>query len=277
MADNKIVRRASGKKKKRPKIRFNIWLMIVMFAITFAGCFVLYMIAANIDDDFFREDFKTVVHESTPDDSIEAATDSEEATEPPVQEIIQNPVPVSAAIDISYLENCCLVTDSILLGMDDTGFSDILGNSELGAATVGKKKVDSNYGNVTVGEALKLKKPMNTYIMLGSDIGVSTTEEMLSAYLNLVSGLKASVPEMKIYIMQLPPAYADAERNALINDFNTRLLTLANSVGVYCIDTNTEFKDNEGNLRAEYINADTGEYTDKFYDDITGYILTHTA
>ena len=282
MAENRTVRRSTGKKKKGPKIKFNIWLMIILFAVTFAGCFVLYMIAANVDDDFFSDGFSKVVTEQA-DPEGETQETTEEGTAPAETTYTitlpkaDNPVQESAAMDISYLENCCLVTDSTLLGMKDAGFSDVFGNEQLSAATASDTKVDSNFGTVTVGEALKLKKPMNVYIMLGSDIGTSVTDDLVSSYMNLVSGIKTSLPEMKIYVMQLPPVFGDSAKNALINDYNTRVLALADTLGVYCIDTNTAFKSNDGNLSEEYADTETGGYNSKFYDDIKGIILTHTV
>jgi len=285
MAKKGNVRRISDKKKNRPKIRFNFWLMIIIFALSFAGCFVLYMVAANIDDDFFDDQFKTVVEESVTDatvsspdlmqDPSEGTSADQQTTD--VSPVIQNPIPASAAVDVSYLENCCLVTDATLMGISDSGFSDVFTSAELNASSVGTAKVSSSYGTVTVYETLKIKKPMNVYIMLGSDIGISDMDSMISAYTSLVSNLKLSLPEMKIYIMQLPPAYADAGKNALINEYNTKLLALAENAGVYCIDTNTELKNNEGNLSDEYFDAESVKYTDKYYKDICGYILTHTV
>ena len=65
--------------------------------------------------------------------------------------------------------------------------------------------------------------------------------------------------------------------NELINEYNTKLLNMANTVGVNCIDTNTALKSVEGTLSAEYWSADTGTFTDEAYKTIAGYILTHTV
>lgn len=283
MAKNNNVRRISDKKKNKPKIRFNICVMIIMFVLSFAGCFVLYMAAANMDENFFSDEFGTVVEESSgatepnPAEGSEAAETTESVQKPAA---VNNPVPVSAAVDISYLDECCLVTDSTLLAMKDhTDFKDVIGNAALSAASVNSTKIESSYGTVTAYETLKIKKPMNVYIMLGSDIGISSTDDMISAYMIFVSNLKASLPEMKIYIMQLPPAYADSETvtNAMIDEYNSRLLSLADSLGVYCIDTNLEMKKNEGSLKDEYWSEETGAMNESAYNFICGYILTHTV
>lgn len=285
MAKNNNVRRISDKKKNRPKIKFNIWMLIIIFALSFAGCFVLYMAAANMDENFFSDEFSAVYEESSGAAESSAAeeisgTESESAESPVQQPAVSNPVPESAAADASYLESCCLVTDSTLLAMRDyTDFKDVIGSTELNAVSVNTAKVESSYGTVTVYETLKIKKPMNVYIMLGSDIGISSTDEMISSYMTLINNLKASLPDMKIYIMQLSPVYSDSETvtNAMIDDYNSRLLSLADSLGVYCIDTNLEMKKNEGSLKDEYWSAETGTLTESAYSFICGYILTHTV
>lgn len=288
MAKKGNVRRISDKKKNRPKIRFNIWMLIIIFALSFAGCFVLYMAAANMDEDFFDDEFSGVdiIENSGASEQLESSVpdDAEDTTSggnSSAQTVISNPVPSSAAVDISYIESCCLVTDSTLLAMKNHGFSDVIGSDALNAVSINTTKVESSYGTVTAYETLKIKKPINVYIMLGSDIGVSSTDDMISNYMTFINNLKSSIPETKIYIMQLPPVFADEDKNAVINDYNTRLLSLADTLGVYCIDTNTEFKANDGNLREEYISTDSDNYnfsyTEKYYTDICGYILTHTA
>ncbi len=283
MAKKGNVRRISEKKRNKPKVRFSIWMLIIIFSLSFIGCFGLYMAAANMDDDFFTDEFGTVIEEATESASGESsADDSEEPAsgDSDVQESSQaaalNPVPESAAMDMAYMDNCCLITDKFL-SLKDYGFKDVIGSENLTAASVNETKVESNYGTVTVYETLKIKKPMNAYIMLGSDIGVSSTDEMISAYTTLVTNLKAAMPEMKIYIMQLPPVFDNAEMNTVINDYNARLLSLADTLGVYCLDTNTGFKNNDGNLRDDYKGEEGTEYASKFFDDIIGYILTHTV
>ena len=73
------VRRSSGKRKNRPKVRFSIWGLILLFAFAFAGCFVLYMVKANLDENFLEEEFgsasiieevPTVENENTEADTI---------------------------------------------------------------------------------------------------------------------------------------------------------------------------------------------------------------
>lgn len=275
---------SDAKRKKHPKIRFNFMILIIIFVLSFAACFALYMVAANLDDNFFPEEEGSAVTapespESPTVSTTEEATAATGGSDAPADVII-NPVPQSAAVDASYLESCCLITDSTLLMLaENTAFKDVIGSAELNVAGVNSVKIPTPYGTVTPYEAAKLKKPMNLYIMIGSDVGTSDTSEMIAEYSRFVTNLKSALPDTKIYIMQLPPIASNVgvKTNAAIDDYNSQLLALAKSSGVYCLDTNTDFKSNEGTLRADYIGENSSDLTSDYYNDICGYILTHTT
>lgn len=288
MAKKRTVQHISNKKRGRPRVKFNFGVLVVIFVLSFAGCFALYMLAANLNDDFLNDSSEKNVVQEQPDsddedadDSTESPSDeSEKTSEQQGNTSITNPVPQSEAVDVSYLESCCLITDSTLIRMaDHTSLKDVIGSEQLGAAVCNEQKVESTYGTVTVYQTMQLKKPTNLYIMLGSDIGVSSVDDMISAYTTLVNSLHNYLPDTKIYIMQLPPVYINAEtlNNDLINQYNSRLLDVARNTGVYCIDTNTALKSAEGNLSEEYWNTETGELSESAYKAISDYIRTHTA
>ncbi|MGN1037132.1 MAG: hypothetical protein ACI4PX_05105, partial [Ruminococcus sp.] len=93
------------------------------------------------------------------------------------------------------------------------------------------------------------------------------------------ANIKAGLPDTKIYIMQLPPVYTDSENltNDIINDYNSRLIQLADSYSVYCIDTNTILKNNTGTLNEQYYSSESDSLTAEAYSAVYEYILTHTA
>ena len=273
-----------SKNLKRPKVRFNFGVMLVIFVLSFTACFALYMTAANLNEDFFRNEFNAemIIDNSEPDETEESEQDEQpEQEELPIQKApVTNPVPQSAPADHAYFENCCLITDSTLLEIGDhTALKDVIGDSALNASNCTTAKVESNYGAVTIYDTLKIKKPENVYFMLGSDIGTSETETMLENYKELVSNLTASLPAMNIYIMQIPPVRYDSApvTNELINTYNEQLLSMANSCNVYCIDTSTALKSVEGNLKEEYWSAEDKKFTEDMYKAVTEYIITHVA
>lgn len=287
MAKKRTVQRSGKKKRGKPRIRFNFAILIVIFFLSFLTCFILYMTAANLNDDFFEEDVITEQFKHTEKQSTTAAadvTEQETTTETTIAEtpLVNNPVPQSEATDISYLDSCCMITDSTLLQMGVSGGFDaknVFGNAQINAANCMSTKVESNFGTVAVYDIIKNKKPETLYIMLGSDLGTSSADDMIASYTTLVNNLHGSLPDMKIYIMQLPPVIydSDTKTNEMVNDYNNRLLAMANTLGVYCIDTNTALKNETGSLKEEYWSYDTLSLSEAAYKTISGYILTHVV
>lgn len=288
MAKKRNVQHISSKKRSRPKVKFNFGVLVLIFVLSFASCFGLYMFAANTNDDFLTEETKNkiVVQKQPEGDASDAAAsdgDTVPGGETPssAPEAAVNPIPQSEAVDVSYFDSCCLVSDSTLLEMGKyTSFDDVIGSDELNAAGCRNIQVDSDYGTIKIYEIIQFKKPSVMYIMLGSDIGTSSVDDMISSYSSLVSDLHNYLPDMKIYIMQLPPVIYDTETvtNDLINQYNSRILDMAKSTGVYCIDTNTALKSTaEGRLADEYWDGKSGKLSEEAYKKISDYIRTHTV
>lgn len=286
MENNRTVQRKQNKKKKRPKIRFNFWVMVIIFLLSFAVCFILYMLAANLNDNFFDDELNgdmvashsvsdasdtSDIHEATTDADIQDKSDS-----------ITNPVPQSDAVEESYFDTACLVTDSTLIDMGSNGkFSsdNVFGSDSLNASNCISTKIESSFGTVSVYDIIKNKKPPVLYIMLGSDLESSTVDDMIAGYKMLVDNLHAAMPDMSIYVMQFPPIIYDTETltNAMINEYNNKLLEMCNESGVYCIDTNTALKSGSGTLAEEYYSYETLGISAVGYDQICQYIRTHVG
>lgn len=282
------VQRISNKKRGKPKVRFNFMIIVIICLLVFAICFVFYMVNANVKGDVLDDDDDTASAPQVTTAEVQQGTDTQQQSEttleaPTIDQGIVYPLPQSEAKDKDYFENCCLITDGTLLSISkSTDFSDIIGNSQLGAANCNTMTVSSSYGNLKPYEIIKVKKPKNLYIMLGYDIGTSAPEDMISNYTTLVKNIRSFLPDMKIYIMQLPPVPAttqesSAMNNDIINSYNSKLLDMAKSLGVYCIDTNTALRGADGAISGEYWSEDDGWLTSKGYKAIADYILTHTA
>ena len=287
MAKKKSITRISDKKRGRPKIRFSFWGLILIFVLSFSGCFAIYMIAANMNENFWNEEFDKVVVEKKNakvpniDDSSDTEDKREEKSEnEEVRTSVINPISQSEAKDASYLSSCCLVTDSTLLGIDKfTDLNDVIGSESLSAAGCNSVTIESPYGNKTAYEILQAKKPEKVYIMIGSDISTASVDDMIINYTDFVKNVRGYLSSADIYIMQLPPLRAGAEgiSNNTVNEFNTKLLTIANTTGVYCLDTNTALKGVDGNISEEYVDLQNGNLNEKAYKKIVEYILCHTV
>ena len=287
MAKKKSITRISDEKRGRPKIRFSIWGLILIFMISFSGCFIIYMVAANINENFWSDEFDKVVTEKNRskvpniDDGADTGNEAEEMED--TQEVktsVINPIAQSEAKDQSYLSSCCLITDSSLLEIDKyTGLKDVIGSEALSAAGCTTVTIESSYGNKTAYEILQVKKPEKVYIMLGSDIFTSSVDDMIESYTDFVKNVRGYLSTADIYIMQLPPisGSSNATSSNIINEFNTKLLTVANLTGVYCLDTNTALKGVDGNISEEFTDKETGKLNEKAYKKIVEYILCHTV
>ncbi|WP_303790921.1 hypothetical protein [Ruminococcus flavefaciens] len=283
MAKKKSITRISDKKRGRPKVRFSFWGLIAIFLLSFATCFILYMVAANFNENFFSDEFENVVvKDKNASESI--ADNSEDISEQSQNgqlntSSVTNPIAQSQAKDESYLGSCCLVTDSTLIDMGKyTGLSDIISSSDLGAANCNTLTIETSYGTKTAYEILQTKKPETVYIMLGSDIAASSVDQMIASYTEFVKNVRGYLTDADIYIMQLPPVSEDSPAdNGAVNEFNTKLLTIANTNNVYCIDINTALKGVDGNISKEFVDPDTGALNEKAYKTIAEYVLCHTV
>jgi len=289
MANDKkrTVHRSSSKKKNRPKLRFSIGWLIFIFILSFLACFILYMLAANFNPDFFLEEFSSIsdiVPEEKPTEPpAEDSTDEEEAPtdgEPAEQKTIVNPVPASAPADPSYLSSCCFITGPEFIGINEhTALSDVISSKDLGAANCGSVKVESNYGTVTVYETLKIKKPANVYLMLGSDTGKASVDDQIGSYSTLIKNIKGALPATNVYVISEPPVMYDKEQftNEAINAYNAALLNMANTTGAYYLDLHSALKGETGTLSEAFWDYETLNYNDAGYQTIQDYILTHVG
>lgn len=288
MEKKRSVQRNTGRKRGKPRMRFNFWILVLIFILSFLACFLLYMIAANLNKDFFEDEFNATISElqNPTEPATEApektsgsdsrATDEKESS----KDTVTNPIPQSDPAGENYFDRCTLLTDASLLDMKKYGgIKDVIGNKEISASTCGSASIDSSYGTLDILETMKLKKPSVLYIMLGSDIGTSSVDDMVSAYKALVAGIHKELPETDIYIMELPPVKTETETvtNDLINKYNSKLLGIADDEGVYCIDTNIALKDSKGSLSDEYCSDKDEALNEKAYETVCSYILSHTV
>ncbi|MBP1567166.1 MAG: hypothetical protein J6U36_00830 [Oscillospiraceae bacterium] len=203
-----------------------------------------------------------------------------------------NPVPESEAQPESYLNSCMFIGDSITTGLSvyklvpsDNVFADVgLRIDKINETAVKNTRFDEP---VKVMTAIEEVRPENIYILLGSN-GVAwyNNDSMIEAYGTFVDDIKTKLPDSKIYIISLTPVGTMKENidtvengkvlNSEIDQFNARLLELANQKNVYYIDVNSELKDASGKLPDD-VTRDGMHFTLDVYKKFVNYILTHTA
>ncbi len=281
--------------EKRPKFRFSIIFLIMI--LSFAGCFVVYVNSSN-DADFSSikagDLSSSATENSLPADESSAevtAGTTETTTEATTTEATAaNPVPANETSEtIQYLQdNCVFVGDSLTVGLASYGYlpqKNVIASVGMNIDSVNTDTLDTAFGNTTVVDAVYQAKPSIVYIMLGSN-GVSwmSNETMLERYKTLVDNLKAKIPDIKIYVMSIPPVTTAKEtagtyavKNSDIDAYNSALLQFANDNGLYYVDVNTALKNNEGRLSEDMAAKDGMHFNKSTYQIMLDYILSHTV
>ena len=137
-------------------------------------------------------------------------------------------------------------------------------------------------GRVSLYELLNLKQYGKIYIMLGiNELGYKT-EKTIAETEETIQKIKEQQPKATIYLSaNLHVTKVRSERDKLINNkkidkFNQKLETLTDNKGVYYIDVNEEFDDENGNLRSECTGDDVHVYA-KYYQDWSKWLCENTV
>lgn len=283
MEKNRTVQRKKVRKKGGPKLKFKFGTVFGIFFLSFFFCFLIYMINVNTNDSFLEEEFGTSLTSSDSDESDGSSDGNSADTAKPDEENSKssNPVPQSAKSENSYFSGCSLITDSTLAGIGGFGFAKetVFGGTDYNLTAVTNLKQDSTFGNLSPYEIIKQKKPSALYLMFGAEIETTEVDAVISEYSKLINSFKSAVPDMKIYVMEFPPVIYDTDElsNEKINDFNSKLITMCNDAGIYCIDTNTALKSESGKLDEKYWSYETLSLSEEGCNKVVDYILTHVV
>lgn len=281
MEKNRNVQRKKIRKKGGPKLRFKFGGIITIFILSTAVCFTIYMMNANMNDDFLAEEFGTSAVTPSEEAAGEAKEDKTLQTESAARTELSNPVPQSPAADSTYFNDCCLITDKTLIGMKGCGFKEncVFGTDDMTLSTVTSVKIDSSFGTLSPYEIVKQKKPDIIYLMFGAELGAASADTLAEQYLSFINSLKSTLPDTEIYVMQYPPVLYDTDTltNEIVNNYNNKLVEICNNLGIYCIDTNTALKSETGKLDESYWSYETLSLSDAGYNKVAEYILTHVV
>ena len=202
---------------------------------------------------------------------------------------VVNPVPESEAKPETYLNSCMFIGDSIMTGFSvykvapaENVFADVgLRIDKINESTVKNSRFEEP---VKVMTAIEEIRPENVYILLGTNgIAWYSNDKTLECYGEFIDAVKTKLPDSHIYIISLTPVGTMAENkeegkilNSEIDQFNARLLELANQKNVHYLDVNSELKDSTGKLPDD-VTRDGIHFTLDVYKKFINYILTHTA
>lgn len=249
-------------------------------------------------------------HESTADESASTSVSTEssapiesESTAPAVSEAVSTeadsgatgltylsdarPVPEQAErVKSTYFDDAVFIGDSITTGIT---LYDVMSNAQVWASTgVGLSNVLTQQiatvdgVTMTVPEALRQTQPGKIYILLGANSLAASLDDVIAVYSSTLDTIISCAPDAIIYVQSAFPIneelyhvkYNTVVTNAIIDDFNSRLLKLCGEKGVNFLDINSYFRDETGGMPAEYtsdgLHIHSAQYLDWF-----DYLKTH--
>ncbi len=272
----------------KPVIRFRFKVVFLIFAVMIAACFLIYMTGVNFGGD--EEGSYTVTwQEHTEETTAESKADENDNNEAEADENkqIENPVPECTPMSQTYFGKCMFVGDSITVGLSDyqlVPMKNVLAEIGMNIEKINTETMQTAYGDTTVLDALTQAAPENVYIMLGSNgIAWLSIDDMIAEYEEFAKGVQSALPDTKIYIQSIPPVTKAKETeeipilNSTIDEYNSRLLDMANKNGYYYVDVHSSLENSDGAL-PEGDAADDGMHFNKTtYDKMLQYILSHVA
>lgn len=207
---------------------------------------------------------------------------------PAGDERFSKPLPESAMRETAYFSDAVFVGDSITTGIDlyaSLTNAGVVASTGINLETVlTAKSVRNKAGDkVTIPQAVKEQKPAKIYLMLGTNgIDWMSVDQMIEQYQKVFDQLKKDNPDAVFYIQSIPPITKEKEKSAdqmsiaKIQEFNGRLLKLAESKKAYFVDVFSALAQEDGYLSSE-ISTDGVHFDSSVYTTWIEYVRRHTS
>ena len=198
-------------------------------------------------------------------------------------------VPKSDAVSDDYFADAAIIGDSRTVGL--SLWSDLHSNYfcevALNISTVQSKAfiADDDGNKLTLKEALVKFGPFSrVYVSFGiNEIGW-VKEGFFSTYRSLIQLIRDVLPDAAIYVESVLPMtkaasegyYAQYGGNARVAEYNEGLYALCEELGLYFLDLNETFADENGNLNVDD-SADGVHLGLKSVGAWADFLRTHTA
>ncbi|MBQ8569441.1 MAG: hypothetical protein IJ446_09530 [Oscillospiraceae bacterium] len=236
--------------RKEKKAKFRLSFVLLFIIASMLCCFTFYM-EENKPLSYYEADNVTEI-------AAETDISSETSVHTAVTDSRINPVAETERKSSEYFESCLFIGGELpgqmfLSGMirKESFFEAVPGNGDTAIPEISERT-----------EAV--------YIFAEYD---TQNAELYKEHYKKLSEKSAEKYDADIYIISAPPLI---EADNGTDSFNSELLELANSLGVYYVDINTRLKGIDGSLASVYYD-DSGKYTEMALIDVSEYMLTHTA
>ena len=242
-------KRKSGKieaQQLRPAVRFKPGVLLCIIAAAFLFCFVMYMISAVSEDDYWEKEIVPSL-----------AVQTEENVEKKTKADVTNPVPASERADDSRIENCAFIGDVETF----TNYYPVSSTMQFTDAIT--EMSDSRMRSI--GRSLKEAQAIYIWYQCPDDLPKSA-----DAFLRLVNNLLEQSEGVPIYVLTAFPS-TDAVNNQRTDTWNSAIFSLCDQKGLHYVDVSTTLKANDGTLSENYQDEEV------LYQTVYELILTHIA
>lgn len=301
------------KKRRGPVIRFKFGKLLLIWVFCLIAAFLLYMLSRNLhpEKDVFRGGWhkgessasdsvaensslsstaevsraeSSVTENSKPAESSKAPEESskpEESSAVPTTNKV-NPVPEMAARGQDYLKTCAFLGEIDVYNMgqeQQLGSQNSYASETINLTNYGSEYVLLDGSTIHIQSAMYAAK-CPIYLLFGTeDLAAKQPADQTADQFSVLLGLiKASAPEAKFFVLSIPPVTQKGEKtisNAVIDEYNSLLLQVANTNDVYFVDTNTALKNNDGRLDSAYASEDGIHLNTIGREALLNYVLSH--
>lgn len=280
------------KSKKKKKVRYHFGIVLLAAIVIFGYSFYKYYNSTELED-VLSADNSASQNTDQPSDNVNndnsQDSDHDDTAQPeaPVSETA-NPVPESERAGDDYLNNCVFVGDSVVYGLASYNIvptSNVLASVSTSLSKIDTATVDTQYGEVTVIDALSQAQPKTVYIMFSSsNAAYMNPNEMYQYFSSFMKNLLATCADTDIYIISMPPVTAEKEASVTVqidNDdidtFNEKLLDYCDRNSLHYLDMNSYLKNSDGVLAVDDAENDGMHLKYSTYTKFVDYILTHVV
>lgn len=191
---------------------------------------------------------------------------------------------VEASRDL--FQDALFIGDSRTVGLmeyGDLGEAEVFANTGMTVFEAMKASVKTASGTKqTLSEVLQSRSFGKIYVMLGlNELGYPQSS-IVEKYEELVEEIHTMQPgamiilQANLHVSAKKSASSDVYNNHKINQLNAEIKRIADESGMYYLDVNPIFDDEQGNLDKNYT-SDDSHVLGKYYDGWTTWIMDETA
>ena len=196
-------------------------------------------------------------------------------------------------VSTSWFADAAFLGDSLTAGFCaneyniDVGGALICGYRSISPNTIVNRTTVSNpdRGEEVALDVLAANQPAKLYILLGTNALVQTGNEdsFINYYARMLDELRAALPNTTFYVQSILCATQETVEDDApglspdhIGPINQQIKALCEERGLYYLDLNAEFSDENGYLLTDYAQPDGIHLTVSGYNKWVSYLCTHT-